>query len=235
MAQDVRISANTTASSVLAVTNTATSDTTSPAMGKPAIYGISQPTYYRGIGVEGVGSSRGVYGVANGTSPAGSSNTRIGVAGYATGGNSNYGIYGSVSGSTDYAGYFVGNVITTGSYQNLSDSNLKTNIKPMAPALTKLMDLKPKSYEMDPSKLPNTPLASGPQFGVLAQDVAKVFPELVATSPILSGDPSSTNTKVTQYESVNYSGLIPVLIKAVQEQQAEIKSLQQQIRVLKAQ
>jgi len=243
VAQDVRINSSTgdqtspPIPSVLAVANTATTDTAGYASGgKVAVYGISQPTYSKGIGVEGVGASRGILGIGSGPSyPAGQDNVRIGVYGTATGGWSNVGIWGQETSLLDYAGYFSGNVTVTGNFQNLSDSLLKKNIQPMPPALNKLMDLKPKTYEMDGSKTPHTLLAQGPQDGVLAQDVATVFPELVKDVPIFSGDPSQSNTTATNYKSVNYMGLIPILIKAVQEQQAEIDTLQQKIRALKGQ
>jgi len=237
-AQDVRINANSTTPSVLAVTNTATSDSVAPSRGKPAMYAVSQPAYNRGIGVEGIGAHSGVLAVGSGPAfPTGSSNfnTRMGVEAYATGGYTNMAVYGNVGGNSDYAGYFAGNVFSTGTVTWLSDSTLKTNIQPMAPALGKLMSLKPKNYEMDKTKAPHTVLAQGPQDGVLAQDVEKVYPELVSDVPIYSGDPSNPSTTATQYKSVNYIGLVPILIKAVQEQQAEIDTLQQQIRVLKGQ
>jgi len=53
------------------------------------------------------------------------------------------------------------------------------------------------------------------KIGILAQDVQKVFPELVKT----------TNDS-NQTLSVNYQGLIPVLINAIKEQQKEIKKLE---------
>jgi hypothetical protein len=236
-AQDVRINANSTTPSVLAVTNTATSDTIAPSKGKPAVYGVSQPAYNRGIGVEGIGAHAGVYALGGGPAfPTGSTNynTRIGVEAYASGGFTNMAVYATVVNPGDYAGYFVGNLVYTGSFYQMSDSTLKTNIQPMAPALGKLMSIKPKNYEMDGSKTPHTLLAQGPQDGVLAQDVEKVYPELVSEVPIYNGDPSNP-AAATKYKSVNYIGLVPILIKAVQEQQAEIDTLQQQIRVLKGQ
>jgi hypothetical protein len=240
MAQDVRINSSSglsTPIAVLSVKNTATSDTgTISGRGKPAIYGFSEPTIDKGIGVEGIGADDGVYGVASGLpSVNGLDNTRVGVEGYAYGGWLNLGILGTVNTSSDYAGYFQGNVMVMGYVTTFSDSLLKTDIQPMPSALKKLMTLKPKSYRMATSKFPNSHLADGPQFGVLAQDLATVYPELVSEGPVFSGNPADASTTATKYKSVNYTGLIPILIKAVQEQQAEIDTLQQQIRVLKGQ
>jgi hypothetical protein len=54
-------------------------------------------------------------------------------------------------------------------------------------------------------------------FGFLAQEIKEVFPEVVSLD-------STTN-----YYSVNYVKLIPVLIEAVKEQQAQIEELKKQI------
>jgi hypothetical protein len=53
--------------------------------------------------------------------------------------------------------------------------------------------------------------------GVLAQELKEIIPEL-----------TRQGTKEEDFMSVNYIGLIPVLIKAVQEQQSEIEELKQQ-------
>ncbi len=51
------------------------------------------------------------------------------------------------------------------------------------------------------------------QFGLLAQEVQKVYPELVKQNP--AGE-----------LSVNYTGLIPVLLESVKEQQQQIENQQ---------
>ncbi|MDC3133116.1 hypothetical protein OA501_02770, partial [Flavobacteriaceae bacterium] len=50
---------------------------------------------------------------------------------------------------------------------------------------------------------------------VLAQDIQKVFPELVSTDD-------------NDMLRVNYQGLVPVLINALKEQQSKIEMLKQQ-------
>jgi ribosomal protein S7 len=52
------------------------------------------------------------------------------------------------------------------------------------------------------------------KIGVLAQDIEKVFPELVSES--------------NGVKSVNYQGLVPVLINALKEQQVEIEALKKE-------
>ena len=57
------------------------------------------------------------------------------------------------------------------------------------------------------------------KIGLLAQDVQKAFPELVKTT----NDSDKTL-------SVNYQGLIPVLINAIKEQQKQIDELKKLIK-----
>jgi hypothetical protein len=57
-----------------------------------------------------------------------------------------------------------------------------------------------------------------PSVGVIAQDVEKVLPELV----------NQTNPK-----SVNYDGLIGLVIEAIREQQNEINTIKTEIENLK--
>ena len=56
------------------------------------------------------------------------------------------------------------------------------------------------------------------KIGLLAQDIQKVFPELVKES----GDEKGTL-------SINYQGLVPILINAIKEQQKELQKLQKEI------
>ena len=58
------------------------------------------------------------------------------------------------------------------------------------------------------------------QIGVIAQDVEKVFPELVGEND--------------GYKTTNYIGLIPVLIEALKEQQQTIENLKTRIEQLES-
>ena len=63
--------------------------------------------------------------------------------------------------------------------------------------------------------------AHAEQVGVLAQEVEKVYPELVSTGP-------------DGFKSVNYAQLTPVLIEAMKEQQQQIEALKAQNQALQA-
>ena len=86
-----------------------------------------------------------------------------------------------------------------------SDARLKSNIISLGSTLAKVLTIDGKSYTMNRDKNNKT------NIGVLAQDVQKVFPELVSES--------------NDILSVNYQGLIPVLINAIKEQQHELNKL----------
>ena len=86
-----------------------------------------------------------------------------------------------------------------------SDARLKSNIISLGSTLPKLLQIDGKSYEIKGKQ----------KIGVLAQEIQKVFPELV----------SEDDNKML---AVNYQGLVPVLINALKEQQKEIEILKQQ-------
>jgi hypothetical protein len=117
--------------------------------------------------------------------------------------NTNYGVYAEARfGATNWAGYFVGNVYVSGTFSNPSDERLKKEIKPLKSSLSKLLNIGGYSFLKD-EKL---------QFGVIAQELQKVIPEIVE-----EGEEG--------YLSVRYLELIPLLIEAVKELSAEVDKL----------
>lgn len=152
---------------------------------------------------------------------------------------SNYGIYGTASGSNNWAGYFSGNVYATGSYSS-SDRQLKKNISFLngQNILTKLIQLNPVSYqflseaELRSQGLPSLNTKEGNHLGLIAQEVEKIFPEVVidVVSPLTTenGEPDPDGKTVTT-KAINYNELIAALIAAVQEQQAQIEKLENQL------
>jgi hypothetical protein len=76
--------------------------------------------------------------------------------------------------------------------------------------------------------------ASEPQYGFLAQDMEKVFPDLVRNieQPI---DQTLKEKASIQLKGINYTELIPVTIAAIQEQQQTIDELKSQVAALTSQ
>jgi hypothetical protein len=107
---------------------------------------------------------------------------------------------------------FDGTTTIAGDLNINSDARLKTNIISLGATLSKLLQIDGKTYTMKKDANHKK------KIGLLAQDIEKVFPELV----------SETN----DIKSVNYQGLVPVLINAMKEQQEEIDELKALVKQL---
>ena len=91
-----------------------------------------------------------------------------------------------------------------------SDARLKSNIVTLGPTLISLMQLDAKRYTMKADK------EQKQKIGLLAQEVQKVFPELVS---------EDKNGML----AVNYQALVPVLINALKEQEGKIKAQEKEM------
>lgn len=92
--------------------------------------------------------------------------------------------------------------ITAQDFNSTSDNNLKTNIETVENALDKISNLRGVSFDWKES--------GESSYGVIAQELEQIFPELVK------------NGKV---KSVNYNGLVGILIEAIKELSNEVKEL----------
>ena len=110
---------------------------------------------------------------------------------------------------------------TNGAYTSVSDIRLKKNIKPLTGMLGVVDKLQPVTYQLIND--------NGQRFsyGLIAQDVEKVLPDIVN---IINGDDGDG---IQNLKTVSYTELIPVLVKAMQEQQVIIEELQKQVEELK--
>lgn len=106
-----------------------------------------------------------------------------------------------------------------------SDQKLKKDIKPFISALDKLKLLKPATYTFKVDEFKSLNLPDNKQIGLIAQELEKVFPELV--SEIKGRDHVDKDGVVTDrtpdFKAVNYIGLIPVLISGIQELQKQVE------------
>lgn len=96
-----------------------------------------------------------------------------------------------------------------------SDINLKKDINVIPNALDKILQLKGVEFSWKKDNRRN--------IGLIAQDVEKVFPELVHTD------------QTTNLKSLEYGNLVAPLIEAVKEQQKQIEALKTEIENLKNQ
>ena len=106
-----------------------------------------------------------------------------------------------------------GDAKVSGTFTCPSDIRLKTKVETLTDVLSRLEQMRGVTYEFKDQ----TKYAKGPQIGVIAQELQKVFPELVK----LGSD---------GFYSVNYTQLTAVLIQAVKEQQTEINELKGQMK-----
>lgn len=117
-----------------------------------------------------------------------------------------------------YEGSTVARLSTTGNWSQISDRRLKTNIRKLDEVLNKLLKINPANYEMK-NKLGVT------EYGFIAQNLAEQFPELVSRE---------FGEEEDRY-LVNYTGMIPILTKAIQEQTIDLKKKEEEIATLKRQ
>ena len=94
-------------------------------------------------------------------------------------------------------------------FNTTSDQNLKTNIHTIENPLEKIAEIRGVNFDWKETQKPSV--------GVIAQEIEKVLPELV--------NDSGTKT-------VNYNGLIGLLIEVVKEQQTQIESLNERLSKL---
>ena len=147
------------------------------------------------IGIATFGSNIGVAGIITATS--------LGISGLTTTQHL------KVSGISTFVGFStfngdirVAGIATAQDFDSLSDFRYKTDISTVGDALSKVEQLRGVSFTWKESGLPS--------YGVVAQELEEVLPELVHGE-----DP----------KTVNYNGIIGVLIEAIKELKAEVEEL----------
>ncbi len=178
-----------------------------------AVTGYSKTTNaYNNVGVvgysEGTGTFKtGVYGVVEGTA---ASLLSSGITGED-----------KINVANSYAGYFFGKVNITSSLSvssagsftgcvtasNLtcpSDSRFKKNITPIEKPLSNILKIKGVRYDWKTNEFPEKNFSEKNQIGFIAQDLEKIFPEMVFTDE-------------KGFKSVDYARLTPVLVEAIKE------------------
>jgi hypothetical protein len=146
-----------------------------------------------------------------------------------------YGVYGKASyGSFNAAGYFVGDLAYTGSLYQASDIMLKQNITPISNAMSIISQLQPKTYTFKTNDYSNMNLPAGTNYGLIANEVEMVLPNIVKTNvhPAETDDDGNVISPELSYKGINYTELIPILIQGMKEQKNTIDSLKNQIRAL---
>jgi hypothetical protein len=118
--------------------------------------------------------------------------------------------------------YSNGNIQNTNnSYGALSDEKLKENIVDATDKLEDLKQVKIRNY--------NFIGEDKNQIGVIAQELETIFPSMVED---IQDQDAEGNLLETSTKSVKYSVFVPILIKAIQEQQTIIDDLKTRIETL---
>jgi hypothetical protein len=104
----------------------------------------------------------------------------------------------------------------------ISDTRFKENVQDLDAGLDKIMALKPRKFDWKEGKGKNIKADRG----FIAQEFEQVFPDLIDEWK----DPAPEGEE--PYKSVRQD-LIPVLVKAIQEQQAIIEQLKADVAALK--
>jgi hypothetical protein len=130
--------------------------------------------------------------------------------------NTNNGRIGIGTATPSEALHVVGNIIASGTITP-SDQRYKTNIQPINKPLEKLLSLNGVSYLMNRKAFPEMHFDNGMQYGLIAQEVEKVFPEMVKT------------IDAKGYKGIDYVKLVPVLIEAIKDLKKENSQQQEQI------
>ena len=122
---------------------------------------------------------------------------------------------------------------TNNSYGALSDVKLKENITDATPKLGDLLKVKVRNYNLIGEETK--------QLGVVAQELEEVFPSLIKEVKdyeeveVTDEEGNVTTERVetgTTTKSVKYSVFVPMLIKAMQDQQEIIEGLKLRIEIL---
>jgi hypothetical protein len=180
---------------------------------------------------------------------AGNATTGYNYAVYGSLYGTNYGaaIFGAINGLGDvnltaqFAGYFRGNVkceniMYATAFTTTSDEKYKTNVTDIDPttAISDISRISPKKYNLKQLDVVQTAgdttsvtkyynesdqLFTKAKYGVIAQDLQKIYPDLVY-------DDGAGNL------SVDYMGLIPIMIKVIQTQQTKIEYFEKEISLL---
>jgi hypothetical protein len=137
-----------------------------------------------------------------------------------------YGVTGdSQSRPSASAAALLGPGFYTGTFVMTSDARFKTAVRTDSEMLSKVMQLRPSVYRFrldTPYGLPD-----GEHYGFLAQEMAEVFPELVAQL-LLPEDPGLDAMHVSpivEYQGINYLEMVSILTASLQELNAKVEYL----------
>ncbi|MBO6516637.1 MAG: tail fiber domain-containing protein [Bacteroidia bacterium] len=121
-------------------------------------------------------------------------------------------------------------VYATNGVINTSDTTQKVNMRDLEYGLNEVLKIKTISYHWK-----HKPMGKA-KIGFNAQNLLEVLPEVVVSeTEVVDETTGAKSTVPAETLGVYYSDIIPVLTKAIQEQQQQIEELKKEISILKAQ
>jgi len=202
------------------------------------VYGIGKGSEFLNVGLHGEApfesetasnvAVSGLAGNSNGENIAG----KFVVDNQGTG--LNIGVY-CTADTPGFALVIEGDITYSGTAYYVSDQQLKKNVEDLSNATEIISHLQPKEYEFKQEDYPYIKLPNGIQRGLLAQEVEQVLPDLVRTVTMPAKRDTSGKILAPQQEfkGINYEGFTPIILKALQEQQAMIDSLAKELAEVK--
>ena len=119
-------------------------------------------------------------------------------------------------------------VYATNGTINTSDGRLKENIIPLKYGLKEVMAMKPVSYSWKDAKLDQST-----KLGFIAQDLLPIIKEVVESEEVTFDENRNPKIIEAKYLGISYTEIIPILTKAIQEQQTMIEGLNEKVSDLK--
>ena len=160
-------------------------------------------------------ASTGAFTTLTTSSTATMSNTQVNSLGVGTGAS---GTAGEIRATSQIVAYY-------------SDERLKENIELISNPIEKVMQLRGVTYTPNQVAESYGYDRSEKHVGVIAQDVKEVLPEAVQPAPfdrmIIEGTEISRSGQ--NYMTVQYERIVPLLIEAIKEQQAQIEALKAKV------
>jgi hypothetical protein len=177
----------------------------------------------------------GAWGSVQGETVSTISANNSGVSGLAAA-NNHRGVTGQKpAGGVGFGGLFLNDLGYSGTLVVVSDGRTKKNITEITGALDKVMKLRGTTYQYK-DQYQYYLGGSSTYYGFIAQELEEVFPEMVYEKDITPPNTRAFKTPETdlgKVKTVSLVSMVPVLVEAIKEQQAQIEELKKEIDILK--
>lgn len=115
----------------------------------------------------------------------------------------------------------------------VSDGRLKKDVVDFKDASAVVRQLQPRTYHYRSAEFEALGLPEEKQYGFIAQELEKVLPELVTTAKLRTKPNGKGEYAEEEFKVVNYKELIPVLVRAMQEQEERLTKQEEEMKELR--